>query len=731
MRNFLNVFLLSLFISVPTFAAEIMGVVRTAKGQPVAEAVILHRASGEKTISNKKGHFSLKVAGEDKITLEIIHPDYIVQEISISKIDYKKKIIITLSPYIKQQEEVVVTALRYPESSASIPAAESVLSEESLQEKIVPNIAQGLKELPGVSNIGAGGFSLVPNIRGLARRRVLILIDNARITSDRRTGPSASFVNPGYIETIEVLRSPSSVFYGSDAMGGVVHILTKQAPRQEGIGARFSTKYGTTNQEKGVGLSLNGWTKNTGFYLSFQGASAENYRSPSGEVLMSDFTQGSLFGKISHLTKKREIHFSFLGARGKDIGKPNRSSLFKPTWYPMESQNLVQIQWLEKEIGKDGEVSFQIFFNPNFLETQKERYKQHKTSESFSKTQSHDYGLHLAYGKVVSQNFRLKGGFDYFGRTNAKAANMDTFFNEKGEITNILEETPYDSGNRHDFGVFISADYNGIKKLDLVGGLRGDFIHFSADPGGHSALEKSTQYALTGFFGGTWEVFPEVVAFANLARAYRAPSLSELFYTGITGRGFIIAQPGLVPETSFNLDVGLKIIKKRLFIGVYAFYYLIDDMIERFLLEEAVYTYGNIDRGEIKGAELELEYHPIPGWVIFGNFFAFQGKSLELDGYLNDVPPSRLYIGTKFWLDRFSIEVNATFQQKKSNPGPAEIEIQGYDRVGLKAGYFIGSSLQIYLVLDNIFNKAYIIRPDPDAVEEPGRNLVLGLNFSF
>jgi iron complex outermembrane receptor protein len=337
----------------------------------------------------------------------------------------------------------------------------------------------------------------------------------------------------------------------------------------------------------------------------------------------------------------------------------------------------------------------------------------------------------LAYGKVLSQNFRLKGGVDFFGRGNAQAATKDTFFNETGDATATREETPYTSGTRRDFGIFISADYKGIKGLDLVGGVRGDFIHFGAHPGGQTMHETHSQSALTGFVGATWEVLPTVVTFANLARAYRAPSLSELFYTGITGRGFIIAQPDLVPETSFNIDVGFKIIKKRLFVGVYGFYYLIDDMIERFLLSETVYTYGNINRGKIKGIELEVEYHPIPGWAIFGNFFSFRGKSLESTEPLNDVPPSRLYIGTKYWLDRFSIEVNATFQQKKANPGPAEIEIPGYEQVGLKAGYFIGSSFQIYLVLDNIFNKTYIIRPDPEAVEEPGRNLVLGLNYSF
>jgi outer membrane receptor protein involved in Fe transport len=731
MRKTSGLFLIFLLFATTTWAADIRGLVQTAKGVPIPEAIILHRESGKKTLSDIQGVFRLSIPDSDNAVLEIIHPDYIEQEISISKKNLKKKIIVTLSPYIRQQEEVVVTALRYPETSATIPAAETVVTEESLEEKITPNIAQGLLDLPGVSNIGAGGFSLVPNIRGLARRRVLILIDNARVTSDRRTGPSASFVSPKDIKTIEVLRSPSSVFYGSDAIGGVVHILTKEAPLSDTIGGTFSTKYGTINEEKGLGFSFGGKKKNLGFYLSLQGTSAQNYRSPEEEILMSKFAQGSLFGKISHKTKKREVHISFLGARGKDVGKPNEDSATKPTWYPMESQNFFQLQWSEKDVGGGGDINFQAWLNPNSLETQKEKIKDYKINESYSKTESLDYGFHLSYGKKVGKHFRLKCGTDWFGRTRSRALNKKTEFDPLGNITDTYEESPYSDGKRRDLGVFISADYEGIKKLDLVTGIRADFIRLEALPGGYSAKEKSSYSAFTGFMGGSFKITPSVVLFTNLARAYRAPSLNELFYSGITGRGFIIAQPGLEPEMSYNLDLGLKIIKNRFFMGVYAFYYLIDDMIERYLIEESIYTYGNINRGEIRGYEIELEYYPIPGWRIFGNFFSFKGKNLNSDDYLNDIPPHRLYLGTKFWIGRLSLELNATLQGKKSNPGPAEVAIPAYEVIGLRASYFIASTVQCYVVLSNVTNALYIARPDPSAVEEPGRNFLIGLNFSF
>jgi len=716
------------------FALEIQGIVLTKEGSPVEGAVVFHRSSQSKTVTDEEGEFKLSIPGVEEIRLEVIHPDYLEQEVVISRQDASKRIIIRLIPLIRQREEIVVTAMRYPESSAEVPAAESVIPSETLEEEMSPNITEGIQNIPGVSSLGAGGFSVVPNIRGLARRRVLIMVDNARITSDRRTGPNASFIDPRDVEKIEVLRSPSSVFYGSDAIGGVIHIFTKRMNPQDGLKGTVNLKYGMVNQEKGLGFALRGKRRSTGFYISFQGNDAENYSSPLGEVLMSKFSHGSLIGKVSYASEKRDVDLSFIGSRGYDIGKPSRESLEKPTRYPLESQNLIQLRWVEKGLGKTGQLDFQTYMNPHFLETRKEKIDvedNEKKDESYSKTQSVDYGFHLSYGQKIDEGLRLKGGLDVLGRSGAKVRNVDTFFDPSGQIQNEFEQFPFSDGGRNDFGFFISGDYTGIENLDLVAGIRLDFIRLEALPGSAASPNINRYTAWTGFIGGSAKLTEAVIFFANLSRAYRAPSLNELFYTGITGRGFIIAQPDLKPEMSLNLDAGLKIIFKRFFLGLYSFYYEIDDLIERFRTSEGIYTYGNVDEGRIYGIEVEMEYYPRPGWKIFGNFFAFEGTSLKTKDPLNDVPPSRLYLGTRFWIKRFSAEVNAAYNFKKADPGPAEIKNPSYEIVNLKFNYTVASSLRVHLFLSNLFNKTYLARPDPDSIEEPGRNIVIGLNVSF
>ncbi len=735
MSKFIHFLFLFLLAIVQVFAVEIKGKVLNLGGIPVVNAEVLHRSSGIKNLTDEDGLFILNVPQDEKFRLEITHPDYFEQEVVLTEKNLGKRIIITLIPYIIQREEVVVTAMRHPESSASVPAAETVIPTELLQEEMPSNITEGISAMPGVSSIGAGGFSLVPNIRGLARRRVLILIDNARVTSDRRTGPNASFVDPQDIEKIEVLRSPSSVLYGSDAIGGVIHILTKNPRLEDGLGGQIYAKYGTTNQEKGIGISLEGTKKNTGFYLSFQATDADNYASPSGEILQSQFTQGSVIAKVSHVTEKRKILLSFLGARGQDIGKASQSSSTKPTWYPKENQIYLQFQWLEKDLIKGSELSFQAFINPNSLETQKDKYEEsgYKSEEAYTKIESLNYGAHFSYVMKINNFFHLRGGADLYGRSSVESYAQDRLFDSSGGLIGLQEQWPFTQGQRNDLGFFLSVDYSGAKRLDLVGGIRWDLIRMKALPENTPPSSESENRAWTGFIAGSWKITDEIVVFANVSKAYRAASLNELFYTGITGRGFIIAQPGLDPETSFNLDGGLKFIFKRIFFGVYAFYYEIDDLIERYLIDETegIYTYGNVNRGRIRGYELEMEYYPIPKWKLFGNFFAFEGRSTVTGVPLNDVPPPRLFMGTRFWLGRISSEINATFQMAKDDPGPAEIGIPSYQVVNLKANYHFNSSFRLYLVLSNMLNQAYLSRPDPDAVEEPGINFVFGASYSF
>ena len=727
----LSVLSLLLIVAASAGAAEVRGKVMSTAQNPVAGAVVLHRPSGIKAETDAEGIFVLDLPDADRYELEVVHPDFYEREFMVGRRKAGQTVVLSLVPLIRQNEEVVVTALRYPESSIDVPAASTVVMGETLAEMLVPNINDALQDAPGVGALGSAGFSLVPSVRGLARRRVLYLIDGARLESDRRTGPNASFVSPDDIERIEVLRSASSVFYGSDAIGGVIHLLTRIPRFDGGLHGRVQTGYAAANGEKRVGLGLEGSSGTWAFSLSFQYADAGLYRAPGGaKVLESQYTQGSLLAKIAHRTDKREIDIGLLAARGTDIGKPSVTAATKPTWYPRENQNLVQLHWKEKNVGEDGEILFHAFVNPNFLETLTDTYAGYLTKEAYAMTDSTEYGAQLSYSKKVGPEFRLEGGLDYFGRADADAVNTYTSFDAFGTVTEVEDERPYVDGRRGDLGVFLSADYAGIDRLDILGGARYDVLRLRAKPLGEDGPIRKSEEQATGFLAVSYKLADELTAFVNVARAYRMPSINELYYTGISGRGFIVGQPDLLPESSFNLDGGLKLLGKRFFLGLYAFRTRIDDMIERYKLDPTTYTYGNIERGLLHGIELEAETFLLDGWKIFGNIAMIRARSLATGEPLNDVPPFRIYAGTRYWLGRFSAEVNAIFCLAKDDPGPAEIAVASSELVNLKATC-VWHGLNFHVMLANVFNTAYIARADSDAQIEPGRNLRVGVSYAF
>ncbi|MCX6561821.1 MAG: TonB-dependent receptor [Candidatus Aminicenantes bacterium] len=733
MRKTASILLLVGSLVLGSAAAEgvVKGRVVTLDGKPVSGAIVSVAGESVRAETDADGAFSLEVPGAARYRLIVKHPSFYEETILFGPGDRSAAVIVRLTPLIRQSEEIAVTALRYPESISKIPAAQTVVSSEALAERMAPNITEALSDIPGLAPLGSGGFSLVPSIRGLARNRILLLVDGCRIVSDRRTGPNASFVSPEDLGRIEILRSPSSIFYGSDAIGGVVQLFTADPPVEAGFSGRVHAGYGSNNGEKSYGLSLAGRRGPWGFHLSCQGLDAGNYRSPLGSVLQSQYAQNGLFGKVVYETEARRVSLSLLGSRGTDIGKPNRTSAAKPTWYPRENENLIHLAWREKAFA-GGELAFNAYANPNFLETRTRTIAAagYVDKDSFSRTETTDFGAQLSFARRLSESFRLTAGLDYFGRGGVQAILHEESFDGSGALTKTYDEKAYDRGRRSDVGLYLSADYSGILGFDLVGGVRWDSIVQAAHPGGGETSLESRRSPWTGFLALSYHLSRRLVAFVDLSTAYRTPGLSELFYTGITGRGMIIAQPDLTPERSSNWDAGLKWIGGRIYAGAYVFQYTIAGLIDRYLVAPQIYTYGNLDKARIRGLELEAEFHPSADWMVFGSLALLEGRSVAIGASVNDVPPARLTLGGRVFLGRFSVEATALLQRRKSDPGPAEIAIPSYSVLSLKANYYL-HPFGLFLVAGNLTDRVYLGRADPEAMEEPGRGVKIGASFSF
>ena len=451
---FTVILIIAISFAVTVNSAEIKGKILNSEGMPVDGATISLEQSALSCQSGSDGTFVLTIPDTTPAKIIIEHPNYFKKIINIH--DNPQNIIVTLVPHIRQNEEIVVTATRFPEQELSLPAAETVVPAISLEEKSPSSIEQALNTVAGVSSIGSGGFSKVPVIRGLSRGRVLFLVDNARISSDRRTGPNASFVNPEDIESIEVLRSPSSVFYGSDAIGGVIHVMTKSAPAfSDKLTGSVKALYGFNNNEKQGSIALGKLFNKTAVYFSTNLIDADNYHAPPGEIIHSYYSSYGTMLKINHDTEARAFVFGLMVNRGIDIGKPAITSITDPTWYPRESQNLFTWSWTEKNFAK-GELSLHAYANPNSLDTDKEKWSTYKEKLSSARTDSFDSGIQMTYSRLQINSLRMTMGFDWNSRIKVNAININTKYDKTGAIISQTEEKQIQDGKKNDYGVFLS-----------------------------------------------------------------------------------------------------------------------------------------------------------------------------------------------------------------------------------------------------------------------------------
>lgn len=186
------------------------------------------------------------------------------------------------------EESVTVTSGAAPGIEGAPASAASLLPGREFEVRQPANLSQLLENVAGVSPVSEGQAA-VPAIRGLARGRTLILIDGARVSAERRVGPSATFLDPAALESVEVSRGPASVAYGSDAFGAVINARTRGAEPGSGFGGRLVGSLGQGLPERRASLELRRGFASGGLLAQGHWREADDYESPQGEVFNSGY----------------------------------------------------------------------------------------------------------------------------------------------------------------------------------------------------------------------------------------------------------------------------------------------------------------------------------------------------------------------------------------------------------------------------------------------------------
>jgi iron complex outermembrane receptor protein len=695
MRRFCSILLLTLGPGAASAAIE--GTVVSAGGTPIEHVQIEVQGDGKAVFSGRTGEFSLPKA-EPPTTLFFSHPRFETLVLEVSA-DMGRTLAVTMVPKQEVYEEIAVTAAPGEDNFSPVSVATSIIEPDELPAP-PSSLTDMVAEVPAVSQNGQGGLFQTYSVRGVSRQRIMTLVSGMRIVGERRAGVSASFLDPRLMRSVDVLRGPSSTFYGSGALGGVIQIFPRRFDSWVAEGGYLSQ-----GDESHL---LAGWGDGK-WSIGLARRQASESEAPNGDTLNTGFEQTS--GILERRWQTGKLRYEILGvaSRGVDIGKSNTDFPERNTIYPEEEHFLLRFG-----MHGDSDWKLEAWAHPNTLQTNVSEAGETSDVDN----EAFDFGLNWQKQLRVAGTVATRFGIDYFGRRGVSAVETATDLTT-GEST--MQRT-LDDGEDNEAGLYGSMEWN-VGRAVILAGAR--FAYQSQSNGRQPSTDDT---ALTGFAGLVLPLGAGFELASNLGSGLRFPSLSERYFSGTTGRGEVIGNPALDPERSINVDVGLRWYGEKLFVSGFVSRNEISDYIERLEIEPELLTFVNLVSGTITGFEISGFYQFDDHWTFNFGGHLFEGVD-ERDDPLADVPANRFNLGGVWRRGPWVAELRWEQRADIGEPGPGEKAIPSVSLVSTSLRYALGNGIDVSLSGRNLLDELYFNSADRKVAYSPGRAIGLTLRW--
>ena len=696
-RQALLVGLLSFWASAPGAQALVEGRVVTSGGQPIEHARVALVDGSAELYTDPKGKFRF-VAVEPPAEIAVSHPRFETRRLTLGDSGPAE---VRLEPKQEIYEEIAVSANRGEQGFSPVSLASAVL--EPTEALTLPTtLTELVAATPGVAENGQGGIFQTYSIRGVSRQRVLTLLSGMRIVGERRAGVSASFLDPLLVRSVDILRGPSSTYYGSGALGGVVQLFPREFE-----GWLVQTGYESQGNEN---YQVVGWGGGRGWSLGLARRDAGKSEAPGGRELTSAFGQTSATLRKTWSAGGYDLRLEAVASAGRDIGKANTDAPERTTVYPEENHLLLRFA-----LRAPADWTLEAWVHPNDLQT---RVTEAGVERTDLGNEAFDLGVNWQKQLSLGPESNARFGLDYFGRREVEA--VEVARNASGQI--ISRQQTLDDAREDEAGAYGVVEWNKGRAVLLAGGR----VVWQRQANGDRPATDDT--AATAFAGLVVPMGRGFELAANLGSGLRFPSLSERFFSGVTGRGLVEGNPDLEPERSLNADVGLRWFGNRLFLAGYVFRNEIDDYIERVETATDRLTFVNLLEGAIEGVELEGHYRFDTSWSLSfgGHLLAGRGQAGEP---LADVPADRLYLGGSWQAGRWRWQSRWEERREKTDFGSGEKSIPGASLLSMALRFEWREGLSLRLGGRNLLDEAYFNSADRKVPLSPGRSLAIGLSW--
>lgn len=664
----------------------------TGKALPGASVYLPEIKKG--TIANKEGVFSINIEAGAHV-LEISYVGYAT---NVANVQLQKNLEqnFYLNSSVIEGGNVIVTSFLRATSTRRTPTPVTIIKKEELFRGVSSNLIDALSKVPGVSQISTGPAISKPIIRGLGYNRVVVMNDGIRQEGQQWGDEHGIEVDEYNVSRTEVLKVPASLIYGSDALAGVINIISN-VPVSEGVikGNVFSN-YQTNNRLMGNHFDLAGNNKGFIWGLNLSTKNAGDYKNKyDGNVFNSRFLERNGGGYIGIEKNWGYSQLSFsnfyqnLGVVEGDRDENGHFLMMK------------NVNGEVEEMIVDAEEEKRFTPNAPMQKIQHTKYTLDNNIKLGNDRLKATFGVQqnqrMEFGNVLDLDekelfFDLKT-FNYAVQyLQAEKNNWKNTFGVNGmrqTNTNRGEEALVPDYTSFDIGAFYYTQKR-TDKTSWSGGLRYDqkymnYINpaqFVCPPGMacialYNPIESNKQFNnISGAIGVAHDVNDQLTLKFNIARGFRAPNMAELASYGAhegTNR-FEYGNELLRSEKSLQFDAAVEWSNEHMSIAGNIFYNSVKDYIFYQKLnaiaggDSIIMDYAHDDAGEalyafafrqkdahLYGAEFNIDFHPHPlDWLHVENSVSLiRGQFKDaLDGSKNlpGIPSAR-------WLSEVRIEL--------------------------------------------------------------------------
>lgn len=546
-------------------------------------------------------------------------------------------------------DSVVVESRNIKINESSNPFIVSSISAKQIQQNGSRTTPEALIGTSGVflQKTNHGGGSAF--IRGLTGNQTLLVIDGIRINNATfRYGPNQylNTIDLFTLNKIDILKGIGAIEYGSDAMGGVIQMETKQNS-QEHTGKLYvgNTSKFVTNQMESTNRTEIQFAQNKWNFIG--GISFKNYSDLWGGANVGKQTPTGYTENNYDLKAKIKIN----DRQELTIASQNTAQSNVPIYHKIVLENY-KINQVDKQIHNLNYLKYKFEGNTKWFSefifnasTQRSIEKRSLQKNNAVLLRNENDTIHSTgvTAEIISKptNFwTINTGFDYYNdRVNSIA-------NELNTSTSALmsKRGLYPNKSIYNNSSIFTIHYISAGKFKIISGIRYNFLNIKISDTdlGNVVLKPS---ALVTNFGLNYQFNHKNALFGSFTNGYRAPNIDDLGTLGIVDFRYEIPSYDIKPEKSLNLEIGYKYNSWKSSFAISAFNMKLKDIIARVLVDGKVingynvYNKKNIESSYIKGAELSYTQVLHSGFVFQANATYTYGQNLTKNEPMRRIPP--------------------------------------------------------------------------------------------